>query len=658
MNRGDAVPFSAGPISATEKGLREEKNTAKHGVRFGHAIRWEKAGLTMHNDVEHRSTNDALRSIMEDCARAISLLLPRLSGVITDREEDFLQLGSAIFAINTQAGAFASTARETAATVGTGALHATIAELHVQSAEAKSVFSSVSSAEQLRGMSEVMALINTLRQSIEQFGPLVQTLKVLEVTTRIESARLGNVGAGFNTLADDVKSLAKVIAEYHGKISGHAQLLMTQVVAVRDRGACQITARDRVVHGMFQQLFVGIGTLESMRADSVSLIQDLAKDSRAVTESIGQVVASVQFHDITRQQVEHVEEILEHAVGEVASITSETDLSGLAAWMRDVLRLQAPQLRQTQAMFCQAVGDLIGNLENVAQSIDNLQGRIVAIAYADRDGGTRVLDRIRQQISQVMAAMRSTGSQLSEMSKDMGGMAQTIATVGTFVRSIEHIGEEIELIALNARVKANHTGEMGRTLGVIAMEIQQLSVDARSRTGAVSEILSRISALAEHLSALASASDVTKTVEEIQERFEAVLDHLAELDAELGHSVDNLSSLGQDLVARIRALTSSIRFHELVSDQLLGLEGEIKSLEAGYEPYAGLLDTARQPEMLQQQLSRYTMDSERLVHLSVLGHQHAEPSDDGVELFGEDVDVSPESGTGSDDDLGDNVELF
>ena len=32
------------------------------------------------------------------------------------------------------------------------------------------------------------------------------------------------------------------------------------------------------------------------------------------------------------------------------------------------------------------------------------------------------------------------------------------------------------------RVKAAHTGDQGRTLGVIAMEIQNLSVDARNRT--------------------------------------------------------------------------------------------------------------------------------------------------------------------------------
>ena len=627
------------------------------------------------------SEHDAIRSAMEGCARAIPPLLPRLSGVIKDREEDFLRLGSTVFGINSQAGAFSSAARDMAASVGEGELQAAIAELHERAGEARSVFGSGSSEEQLQGVTEVMGLIRTLGQAMEQFGPLVQTLKVLEITTRIESARLGSAGAGFTTLADDVKSLSKVIAEHAAKIGEHSHLLTSQVAAVRDRGRKQLASQERVVEKMFASLFAGVDELETMRADSAALVRDLAEGSRQVAESMGQVIESVQFHDITRQQVEHVEEILEQAGGEIATLPKDADPAGLAAWVRDVLRLQAPQLRQTEEMFRQAVDGLIGNLGDIARNIDGLQGRITAVAYADQAGGASILDTIRHQIARVVEAMHATGVEVSEMARSMAGMAQTIATMGTFVRGIEDIGEEIELIALNARVKAAHTGDQGRTLGVIAMEIQNLSMDARNRTGRVAGILTRISTVAERLSELARASDVADRVEGIQCSFEAVLDRLAGLDSDLGLRIGQLSKLAQGLVGQLRSLASSIRFHEAVSPQLLGLEKEIIELESAFRPFAGALDAARQPEKLQAQLSRYTMDSERLIHLAVLGHQAAPTAsddvelfgDDGVELFGDDnvelfgddnVELfdaggDKDAGTaGSDDDLGDNVELF
>jgi len=631
-----------------------------------------------------------LGSVMEECANSLPILLPRLAGVIKDREEEFLGLGSAIFGINSKANTFSATASAMASSVGEGALHAAIGELQTRADEAKAVFSSVSSTEQLQGMSEVLGLIRSLDQAMAQFSNMVQTLKVLEITTRIESARLGSAGAGFTTLADDVRALGTIINEHTEKIREHSHLLMNQVTSAGERSKMQIASQKRIVEDMFTELFAGIFELESMRTHSAGLVQDLAQGSRQVTESMGQVIASVQFHDITRQQVEHVEEILDQAVREISTRAKDDGEAGLGAWVRDVLTLQAPQLRQAQEMFSGAVEKLISNLTSIGLGIEDLHGKITAVAYADRKGGgVSILDAIRHHIGDVTNAMRTTSGHISETSKTMSHMAETISTVSTFVHGIEDIGAEIELIALNARVKAAHTGDQGRTLGVIAMEIQNLSVDARARTGTVAEILNRISSVAERLSTLARESDVSEMVGGIQGRFETVLDHLASLDAELGTNIAHLSELGTGLVSQINALTSSIHFHDLVSDQLLNLEKEITALKDTFAPFSALLDTARQPEKLRKQLSMYTMDSERLVHVSVLG-RHGDAHDDGevdlfgdndVELFGDDdvelfsddkvelfdddnVELfdgqpnAPKKKAEPEEDLGDNVELF
>ena len=140
-----------------------------------------------------------LGSVMQGSANDLPVLLPRLASVIKDREDDFLGLGATIFGINSQANTFSSTASAMASSVGEGALQAAIGELQARADEARAVFSSVSSTEQLEGMAEVLGLIRGLDQAMAQFFTLVQTLKVLEITTRIESARLGSAGSGFTT---------------------------------------------------------------------------------------------------------------------------------------------------------------------------------------------------------------------------------------------------------------------------------------------------------------------------------------------------------------------------------------------------------------------------------------------------------------------------
>ncbi len=630
-----------------------------------------------------------LVSILDQCARDIAPILPLLDKVIKEREDRFLHLGATVFEINSKAGAFSGKASAMAQSAGEGALREAIAELGRRADEAKAVFATVSTEQQLTGMAEVLLLIKGLEQAMQQFGTMVRTLKVLEITTRIESARLGNLGTGFTTLADDVKSLAAKIIQNTDKIRDHTFLLERQVGSAREQGQKQLRRQEELLQGMFAELYSGISDLEGMRAHSAGLVRELADGSRQVTESMGQVIASVQFHDITRQQVEHVEEILEQAMTETSS-AADTDPAGMASWVRDVLRLQAPQLGQAREMFCRAVDDLIASLDSIADNVAGLDQKISSVAYADDGRGASVLDAIRAHIRGVVQAMQATSDQVAEASRAMSHMAETIAKVSTFVDDIEDIGTEIELIALNASVKAAHTGEQGRALGVLAVEIQHLSMAARSHTGKVSDTLQRISRVADDMTRLAGSCDVAEMASEIQSGFEAVLTRLAELDQELRDNTSHLSQLGSVLVGEIRATSRSIDFHHQVSRELQDLETMIHNLESRFAPHAAELDQARQPEKLRDQLARYTMDSERLVHLAVLGHAAQDGhgagddsvdlfddvelfGDDNVELFGDDnVELFDQSETADaaagppaesssgdpDDDLGDNVELF
>lgn len=625
------------------------------------------------DDMPTSPDHSGLHAVLRTSATELAPLLPRLKAVITDREDAFLQLGAKIFGINAHASGFSKAASDMASSVGEGALLAAMNELRTLASEARDVFASVSATDQVQGMSEVLSRIATLDRAILQFSTLIQILKMLEIATRIESARLGSVGTEFTTLADDVKSLASKIGHNTSMIRDHIARLESQLATANERDQKQIKAQQGFIENMFAQLFASVSRLEDMRADSATLVGDLARGSRQVTENMGQIIASVQFHDITRQQVEHVEEILVQAREEIMQLTAETEPLGLASWVKDVLSLQTPQLRQAREMFGQAVGDLIANLTAIASRIQDLGSRTKAVAYADKHGGEAVLETIRRQISQVVQAMHSAGAHVAESSRTMSDMAETVGTVGTFVKDIEEIGAEIELIALNAIIKAAHTGDQGRALGVLAVEIQQVSVQARSHTAHIALSLNNISEKAEAMAALARSIDIAEVVDGIRTRFEAVIARMASLDTELRASITHLSGLSGNLVKEIQNVTSSIQVHNLVSKELLWLEQQISTLENALVPYNDTLKAARQPEKLREQLSRYTMDSERLVHLAVLGQASGVVAQDDVELFGGDVELfgddvelfdqsaAPEARTETtalEDDLGDNVELF
>lgn len=638
-----------------------------------------------------------LHTILDAVCTDLHPLIPRISTVIKDREEDFLRLGAAIFAMNSQASSFSRTASDMAQAVGQGALKATVSELQQQVNETRALLTSVSSASHLQDMADILGQITSLGRSMDQFTRMVRTLKVLEVATRIESAHLGQAGSGFSTLADDVKSLSAKIAQNTDKIREHTLLLHTHVATAREHGQQQAQQQSQHAQEIFTNLADGIEQLEQMRSGTEALVDELAAGSHQVARNMGQVVASVQFHDITRQQVEHVQEILDLAVAEITQ-PSQADEAGLGAWVRDVLRLQISQLQQARTMFYQAVEDLITNLHSIAHQIITLCQQITAVAYTGKNQGTSTLDSIGGHITQVTAAMYATSDQALETSRTMTSMAETISTVAEFVDDIEDIGVEIELIALNANVKAAHTGEKGRALSVLAVEIQHLSLQARTQTAEVTTILNTVTDTAQEMIIAAQSADLARQSVEIQAAFTGVLERLASLDQSLHTDIAQLSELGETLVRDLETLTSSIHVHNEVANEIADLEAGLGTLLQTLDPFHEILDAARQPDALRDQLARYTMDSERLVHLAVLGHHdEASPADsagdvdlfdddielfddgielfdDGVELFDDGIELFDSADTSAheatpplparsealadEDEFGDNVELF
>jgi hypothetical protein len=210
----------------------------------------------------------------------------------------------------------------------------------------------------------------------------------------------------------------------------------------------------------------------------------LADRSRAVGGSVAEVVASLQFHDIVRQQVEHVEEALRDMVelaaeracprrrpraggadgaeGDGQPGESEDCWRDLVGWMADVSELQVSQLGNASQRFGAAVQGLRDGLSGIsAQTGDLLADLETITAAGDRGEGT-VFARVARSTARVIRAMERSGGQAREIAALIGEVAATVSETSRFVSSIEEVGSEIELIAINASIKAAHTGDRAR----------------------------------------------------------------------------------------------------------------------------------------------------------------------------------------------------
>ncbi len=612
-----------------------------------------------------------LGEILASVARAVGQ-------AIGNREGEFLALGASLQEFTRTVSRLTAQASEIAELTSGEEIDQGVGELTAELDHMRGIVARGSESQSLLELDAIIDVSRQLNALTQDFRRIVKKLQMLGISTRIESARLGSLGRGFTTLADDVDKLAQNIVSHSAQIIQKSQFLCELVGSVRGRTDVILAARQECSTDIFSCIEDNLRSLVDVARKSEQVSADLPDKARDISSEIGEIVSSLQFHDIVRQQVEHVVETLEEGLGLLAPYLDaemlDKDGKDVVGWLADVCALQASQLRNASETLSTAVERLRGHMRGIARHAAELGRSLSETVSAGSDGGN-ALDLIEQSVARAMGSMRKYAEQGGAVSAIMNDVASTISEMSSFVSDIEDVGAEIELIALNASVKAAHTGEEGRALGVLAQSIQHLSVEARNQTEAVSSVLMRIAQASEALLQNADKHLDNDQVDVMIGRLGELTNCLRGVRSRVDTGLAGTGSLVEGLASDIGETVEGIAFHH---DMVRGLdEARERLAQVGQEArrLVPRSEDARRSERLTAMLDRYTMDAERIIHMNALGQGDGpgnslasmkgpgalagmSRADKGKATAGDAArPVGQESPSGA-EILGDNIELF
>ena len=273
----------------------------------------------------------------------------------------------------------------------------------------------------------ILEIISNLDSICDGFNRMAQTLHFLGVSASIETSRLDQEEDGFSTLADDVKKLGKLVEKKSIDILNNSESL---TITVQD----SISRSKELLH---IQQSSAVETLKDARCSLESLVDLNEKSSRASTwlakrsseiyQNIGEVVFSMQFHDITRQQVEHVSEAMEDIQGRLKETIdgnaniSHNHQSELACWVGDMCELQSTQLLCAKDEFVDAVNRIISNLKGISVNVNTMVNELQEIDGSSDNSETSFLSRIEEGITGVIKSLIENNKIGMEISTSVAG---------------------------------------------------------------------------------------------------------------------------------------------------------------------------------------------------------------------------------------------
>jgi hypothetical protein len=395
----------------------------------------------------------------------------------------------------------------------------------------------------------------------------------------------------------------------------------------------------------------GLSAFEERRQNARAASESQAVQYGAVCDAVDALVRSVQFHDITRQQVEHVVESLRH-------VLSET--SAAPASLAVILRLQRSQLLEAARLFRSSVESIATSLESIAQRVSamaeagkNLMGAtdgnespLEQNPTASDPSFFESMERSLAGMLELAAVCDTTESEIRSTAADLGVSVKTMQASVLDTRATEI---SIERIAINATIRATQIGESGTALNVVAEVMRGLALESNRTTEEAASVLeSMLEAVSGMVTGLELGEAVTGGNWSDTREAARGLHSASELSF---NRVAQIAALGARLAEDIAALRRDFTAGEIFDQTMQAACEGLAKLGADSGDLIEAAD-ASEADSLEHLALGYTMQLQRDVHRSVLAGAPLAPAADEL------TSVTVEEAGPADDTLGENIELF
>lgn len=507
----------------------------------------------------------------------------------------------------------------------------------------------------IKKLLNILDVNNDLDCICDGFKRIAQTLQFLGVSTRIESTQLGGrAGIEFKTLTDDVDTLAKLIDTKTVSILDNSKSLTTLIQKIINRSKKLLKTQQTSSVNILKDARSNLESLINLNGKSSRVSAQLAERSSEIYQNIAEVVTSMQFHDITRQQIENVGKAMKDIQRKTMELKkdngaiSRNQQMDLICWVSELCQLQLSQLPYARDEFVNAVNHMIENLKGIATNITTMINELLDINSSTNQSDTSFLSRIEEGITTIIKSLNEDNKIGKEISTSV---TETVNSMTVFVNDIEEISAKIEMIALNAQVKAANSGEQGRTLCVTAEAIQQLSLDTRSQSAAMLNKLRIITADTEtlHDGSNYSSDNNGNNIENMVSNLKDMLGTIRYVNLDFSSLLNSINKNGQALGKEIKVVANQIEFHIEVSQSIDDIMAILESILKQLQKLVPSSTVFRKTEELEALKARYTTQKELEVHQAVIPVRT-------LPLAGKDAGKSDNNVQGH--DFGDNIEFF
>lgn len=228
---------------------------------------------------------------------------------------------------------------------------------------------------------------------------------------------------------------------------------------------------------------------------------------------------------------------------------------------------------------------LASTTEEISTSMSNVQSSFEVIAGRSSTASENA-DLAEQSLEELGTSLTELQTSVKTFDENFERVENSAGQIDSFVKIIEDIAEQTNLLALNAAIEAARAGEQGRGFAVVADEVRSLARKTRESTGDITSMTGNLRQLIkrsgdESERALALANNSTELSKVTGDRVTTVLNEIHGISEEmepLSEAVREQTSAMDHLSSGIQALSELCAVTSDQSEQMYQTATDLSEL--------------------------------------------------------------------------------
>lgn len=345
----------------------------------------------------------------------------------------------------------------------------------------------------LEALDHEQKLLQLLTLGTQRQRTIARHLKALSVLTNIEVAHLGDVGEDFYVLAQELSAFSNTVSQQTLELARQTENRELTIAETRTELASQLPQLRAAMSHMGDDFTLVLRRIDADLSQLASIPGQFKNCAEEAARQIAGVVAAIQAHDITRQQIEHVQHALETISPKISALDPSAGDELPVAFAG--LTIQACQLKTTK--------------ETVASWTSQVQRCMGGIRQLSASDLVRIGPIVLKQEKELSAQLAKIGT-LQEKSQNyseriqntLGGLSSLLELVNQHQERSQTVRHNLNLLMFNSLIKANHMGRRGAVVSSIANMIKGVSAEWNEITEHSGHALTEILSLVERANAV------------------------------------------------------------------------------------------------------------------------------------------------------------